>query len=241
MEELKIPNHVGVIVDGNGRWAKMRGLKRSEGHKAGAENMDKLFSYMISRGVKYISAYVFSTENFKRSKEEVDYLMNLIVLKFKKYLKKCNKENIKVVISGRKEGLRNDVLKVLDDLTKSTENNTNGVINFCLNYGGHAEIVDATKKIYDDAKNGKIDINKLDEEIFSKYLYQDLPPIDFMIRTSGETRISNFMLWQVSYAEFYFPKTFFPDFNEKEFDLALLEYNKRDRRFGGIKYEDKSN
>lgn len=241
MDELKIPNHIGLIVDGNGRWAQARGLKRSEGHKAGADNMDKLFSYMLKRGVRIVSAYVFSTENFKRSKEEVDYLMNMVLLRFKKYIKKFNKENIKILVSGRREGLREDVLKAMDELVESTKNNTKGIVNFCLNYGGHAEIIDATKKIYEDAKNNKLDINTLDEETFSKYLYNELPPIDFMIRTSGENRISNFMLWQNSYAEFYFPKTLFPDFNEEEFEKALIEYNKRDRRFGGIKYENKSN
>ena len=241
MDELKIPNHIGLIVDGNGRWAQARGLKRSEGHKAGADNMDKLFSYMLQRGVRIVSAYVFSTENFKRSKEEVDYLMNMVLLRFKKYIKKFNKENIKILVSGRREGLRQDVLAAMDELVESTKNNTKGIVNFCLNYGGHAEIIDATKKIYEDAVNNKIDINELNEETFSKYLYHDLPPIDLMIRTSGENRISNFMLWQNSYAEFYFPKTYFPDFDEEEFEKALIEYNKRDRRFGGIKYENKNN
>lgn len=241
MDNLKIPNHVGVIVDGNGRWAKERGKSRSEGHKAGADNMEKLFSYMIEKGVRFISAYVFSTENFKRSKEEVDYLMNMIVKKFKLYKKKYSKENIRIVFSGRKEGLRDDVIKVINDLEEATKNNTKGTINFCLNYGGHAEIIDATKKIYDDVKNGVLNITELNEEIYEKYLYQELPPIDLLIRTSGENRISNFMLWQLSYSEFYFPKTYFPDFKKDEFDQAILEYNKRDRRFGGINYENKSN
>ena len=193
MDNLKIPNHVGVIVDGNGRWAKERGKSRSEGHKAGADNMEKLFSYMIEKGVRVISAYVFSTENFKRSKEEVDYLMNMIVKKFKLYKKKYSKENIRIVFSGRKEGLRDDVVQVINDLEEATKNNTKGTINFCLNYGGHAEIIDATKKIYDDVKNGVLNITELNEEIYEKYLYQELPPIDLLIRTSGENRISNFI------------------------------------------------
>jgi len=165
----------------------------------------------------------------------------MVLLRFKKYIKKFNKENIKILVSGRREGLREDVLAAIDELVESTKNNTNGIVNFCLNYGGHAEIIDATKKIYEDVKNHKLDINELNEETYSKYLYHDLPPIDLMIRTSGENRISNFMLWQNSYAEFYFPKTLFPDFDEEEFEKALIEYNKRDRRFGGIKYENKSN
>lgn len=241
MDNLKIPVHVGLIVDGNGRWAKERGLSRSEGHKVGADNVEKICDYMFRRGVKVVSAYIFSTENFKRSKEEVDYLMDMIVKKFKLFSKKYKKENVKVVFSGRKDGLRDDVINVIESLSESTKDNTRGIINFCLNYGGHAEIIDATKKISNDIKNGILNSDELNEEIYSKYLYQDLPPIDLLIRTSGENRISNFMLWQLSYAEFYFPKVYFPDFNEDEFEQAILEYNKRDRRFGGINYEDANN
>ena len=236
-EGLNIPNHVGIIVDGNGRWAKERGLSRSEGHKAGADNLEHLSRYIINKGVKVVSLYVFSTENFKRSKEEVDYLMNLFVTKFKKDAKIYNKENIKVVFSGTKNNLRDDVIKAIEEITEMTKNNTKGTINFCLNYGGHLEIIDAVKKIV----NENVDINTLTEENFSKYFYNDLPPVDFLIRTSGENRISNFMLWQISYAEFYFPETKFPDFKEKEFDEAILVYNGRNRRFGGINYENKTN
>lgn len=240
-DNLKIPAHVGIIVDGNGRWAKERGMSRSEGHRVGADNVEKMCDYMFKRGVKVVSAYIFSTENFKRSKEEVDYLMDMIVKRFKLFSKKYKKENLKVVFSGRKEGLRDDVVNVIESLSESTKNNTRGIINFCLNYGGHAELIDATKKISNDVKNGILNLDELNEEIYSKYLYQDLPPIDLLIRTSGENRISNFMLWQLSYAEFYFPKVYFPDFNEEEFEQAILEYNKRDRRFGGINYEDANN
>lgn len=236
-EILKIPTHVGIIVDGNGRWAKEKGLSRSMGHKAGADNLEKISRYAFECGVKVLSLYVFSSENFKRSKEEVDYLMNLFTNKFKKDAKIYNKENIKVVFSGRREPLREDVLKTIDEITETTKNNTKGIINFCLNYGGQFEIIDAVKKLSQD----NVDIENLDIETFSHYMYQDLPSIDLLIRTSGEQRLSNFMLWQCSYAEFYFPNTYFPDFNKDEFDLAILKYNKRDRRFGGINYETKSN
>lgn len=236
-EILKIPTHIGIIVDGNGRWAKKRGLSRSMGHKAGSENLDKLSRYALKRGVKVLSLYVFSTENFKRSNEEVDYLMDLFIKKFRKYSENFNKENIKVLFSGRREPLKEEVLNALDEMTEKTKNNTGGIINFCINYGGQYEIIDAIKKI----KNDNVDIDNLDINTFSKYMYQDLPPIDLMVRTSGEMRISNFMLWQNSYAEFYFPDIYFPDFDEKELDLAILKYNKRDRRFGGINYETKSN
>lgn len=240
-DRLNIPNHVAIIVDGNGRWAKSRGLSRSMGHKAGSENLEKIAKYAVSKGVKILSLFVFSTENFKRSKEEVDYLMNLFVTKFKSIGEKLNKENIKIVFSGRREPLNNDVLNTIDNITEQTKNNTKGIINFCLNYGGHSEIIDAAKKISVDHQNNKLDLNCLDETVFQKYLYQDLPPIDFLIRTSGENRISNFMLWQLSYAEFYFTTTYFPDFDSQAFDKAIIEYNNRNRRFGGINDETKSN
>lgn len=228
---LCIPSHVGIIVDGNGRWAKKQGLSRSLGHKAGADNLEKISRYAMKCGVKYLSLYVFSTENFKRSKEEVDYLMDLFMNKFKLDAKKYNKENIKVVFSGRREPLSTGVLNTIDEVTKMTENNTGGVINFCLNYGGRTEIIDATKKMIKDSINPE----DIDEELMNKYMYQDLPPVDLLIRTSGEMRLSNFMLWQNSYAEFYFPDTYFPDFKKKDFDLAIDKYNNRDRRFGGVK------
>lgn len=236
-EILKVPTHVGIIVDGNGRWAKERGLSRSMGHKAGADNLEKISRYAFKCGVKVLSLYVFSTENFKRSKEEVDYLMDLFTNKFKKDAKKYNKDNIKVVFSGRREPLSQNVLDTIDNVTNMTKDNTGGIINFCLNYGGQSEIIDAIKKL----KEENVDIDNLDIETFNHYMYQDLPPIDLLIRTSGEQRISNFMLWQCSYSEFYFPDTYFPDFHKDEFDLAILKYNKRDRRFGGINYETKSN
>ena len=242
MDELKIPNHVAIIMDGNGRWATNRGLKRSEGHKEGSKTLEKVAIHAINKGVKVLSVYAFSTDNFKRTKEEVDYLMNLFILMFKTKFKVIDKENIKVIFSGRRKSpLPKKVITMMEKMEIETKNNTGGILNICINYGGHSEIIDATKKIIDDVKKEKVDINDLDEAMFSKYLYQDLAPIDLLIRTSGENRISNFMLWQLSYSEFYFPKTYFPDFDEKQFDLALLEYNRRDRRFGGIKNEEKNN
>ncbi|NLL44843.1 MAG: di-trans,poly-cis-decaprenylcistransferase [Mollicutes bacterium] len=237
---LKIPNHVGIIVDGNGRWAKKKGMSRSEGHSEGAKNLINLSRYIFSKGIKILSVFVFSTENFKRSKQEVDYLMNLFVTMFNQYCKDLKKENVKIVFSGRREFLPKKVLEVMDKVIKTTKDNNNGILNVCLNYGGQAEIVDATKKMIDDVLEKRIKKEEINEELFSKYLYNDLPPIDFLIRTSGELRISNFILWQLAYAELYFPKTYFPDFKEKEFDEAILEYNKRNRRFGGINYEDKN-
>ena len=239
---LKIPNHVGIILDGNGRWAQSKNKTRSEGHKAGFENLKKLSTYILSKGIKILSVYAFSTENFKRSKEEVDYLMDLFVKKFKTEKSYFKKNNVKVVFSGiRKSPLPDDVIDSINGMEEYTKDCNGGILNICINYGSHAEIIDAVKKINEDVLNKKLDINALDEKIFNSYLYQDLDPIDLLTRTSGELRLSNFMLWQNSYAEFYFPNVHFPDFNEKEFDKAILEYTSRDRRFGGIKYEEKSN
>lgn len=232
MEKLKIPYHVGIILDGNGRWATERGLKRSEGHKAGFETLKILSKHVFTRGVKVLSVFAFSTENFNRTKDEVDYLMNLFLKGFKSSIKEFNKNNIKVVFSGRKEPLSDKVYKSMKSLEKETLNNTGGVLNICLNYGGQTEIVDTTKKLINDVLDGKLKTEDITPEIFMKNLYNDLPPIDFLIRTSGEIRVSNFMLFSLAYAEMYFPHTYFPDFKEDEFDKALEEYTKRDRRFG---------
>jgi len=230
-KNIKIPNHVAIILDGNGRWAKERGKKRTEGHKEGFKRLKSISKYILNTGTKYLSVFAFSTENFKRPKEEVDFLMNLFIEGFKKDSKYFVKENIKVVFSGRKENLRKDVLDAMDKLEELTQNNTLGTLNICLNYGGRAEIVDAVNKIIN---NNHKEIN---EDILSSYMYNELPDIDLMIRTSGEVRISNFMLWQLSYAELYFPKCYFPDFDEEEYQKALLEYNNRSRRFGSLNNE----
>ena len=233
---LKVPNHVAIILDGNGRWAKERGLTRSMGHDAGFTNLKNVSKYILSKGIKVLSVYAFSTENFKRSKDEVDYLMHIFTSKFKSCIKDFNKENIKVVFSGRDKPLPNKVLKAMKELEEATKDNTKGILNICINYGGRSELVDTCKKISKMVENKEISIDDIDEELVSRNLYNDLPDVDLMIRTSGELRLSNFMLWQNSYAEFYFPKTYFPDFDEEEFDKAIIEYTKRDRRFGNIDY-----
>lgn len=229
LDNIKIPCHVGIIMDGNGRWAKERGLNRSKGHEAGYKTLKTTAKYILDSGVKVLSVFAFSTENFNRPKEEVDFLMNLFIKGFKKDSAFFNKENIKVIFSGRKEPLKKDVIEAMEYLSKSTKNNTKGILNICLNYGGRSEIVDAVNHIIKD------NLKEVDEEVINNYLYNKLPDIDLLIRTSGEVRISNFMLWQLSYAELYFPKCYFPDFNQEEFDKALLEYTKRDRRFGSVK------
>lgn len=238
---MRVPNHVGIIVDGNGRWATQKGKKRSEGHLAGSKNLDNLCQYIFDKGVKILSLYVFSTENFKRSDEEVNYLMDLFIKKFKNDFKIFNKKDIKIVFSGRREPLRQEILDIIDDITYKTKNNKSGILNFCLNYGSHAEIIDAVKKINKDIINNKLVIDELNDDIFKNYLYNNLPDVDLLIRTGGEVRLSNFMLWQCAYAELYFTDILFPDFNEAELEKALDSYSKRDRRYGGINYEKKSN
>ena len=228
---LKIPNHVAIIVDGNGRWAQERGLSRSRGHDAGYRNLKKLGKYILSRDIKILSVYLFSTENFKREASEVQYLMDLFLKMFRRDKKFFMDNNIKVVVSGRDELLSKKVIQARDEMVECTKNNTGGILNICFNYGGRAEIVDACKRIIETG----ISPEEVNEEVFGKYLYHNLPDVDLLIRTSGELRISNFLLWQLSYAEFYFPEVYFPDFKESDFDQAIMEYTKRDRRFGGIK------
>lgn len=234
MEENILPNHVGIIMDGNGRWATKRGLNRSLGHKAGADNLKKLLRHIYNKKIKYVSIYAFSTENFKRSSEEVGYLMDLAIKMFIKEAKVFVNEKIKVIFSGSKDNLRDDVIKAMESIESSTKEYKDKTLNICFNYGGRLEITDAMKKIAKEIKAGNIEISDITENLITTNLYQNLPPLDFVIRTSGELRTSNFMIWQSTYAEYYFPKVLFPDFNEKEFDIAMEEYSKRKRRFGGV-------
>lgn len=233
--DLIIPNHIGIIMDGNGRWAQEHGMIRTMGHKKAIETLRELCVHMADVGVKYCSLYAFSTENFKRDTSEVEFLMNLFIVAFQKEMEFLKKMEVRVLFSGRRKPLPDKVLEAMDQIVEDTKDNSKLVLNICLNYGSHAEIVDTTKKLCEMYKSGKILLDEIDEEFISKNLYQDLPPLDFVIRTSGEQRLSNFMMYQASYAEFYFPKTYFPDFNSEEFDKAILEFNKRNRRFGGIK------
>ena len=235
MENIVVPKHVGIIMDGNGRWAKIRGKRRSFGHLEGSKTLENIALYAIECGVQVLSVYAFSTDNFKRSKEEVDYLMDLFITMFSKKMKKIRDNNIKVVFSGRRKPLREDVLVSMDKIVEETKNNTRGILNICLNYGGQEEIVDATKRIVELINKDKLNVDDIDKNSFYKYLYNDLPPLDLLIRTSGEYRISNFMPYQSTYSEFYFTNTLFPDFDSQEFDKAIESYNKRDRRFGNAK------
>lgn len=229
-------NHVAIIVDGNGRWAKERGKTRSEGHKEGEKNLEKLILHISKNtDIKVLSLYVFSTENLKRDRNEVEYLMNLFIKMVDRVKKKYKKENIKILFSGSRENFNQNVINGMDELARETDDNTGLIVNFCLNYGGRREIVDASKRIALEVKNNNLNLDDIDETLFGSYLYNKLPDVDFLIRTSGEMRISNFLLWQLSYAEFYFEKTYFPAFTPDKFDKVIEEYYNRDRRFGLIK------
>ena len=226
------PNHVAIIMDGNGRWAKEKGLRRSEGHLEGSKTLKKLVEYAFSHDIKILSVFAFSTENFKRSKNEVDYLMNLFVKMFEDYFDELNKKDIKLIFSKKEKGLPSKLEKIILNLTEKTKNNKSGIFNICINYGGQDEIIDTIKRISSKVKNNEIDIEDINKDIVEDNLYQQIPPIDLLIRTSGEYRISNFMLWHMAYSELYFTNTYFPDFKEKEFEKAIMEFENRHRRFG---------
>lgn len=233
-------NHVAIILDGNRRWAKKRHLPTLEGHRKGFDTLVNISKYILNTNINYLSVFAFSTENFNRSVAEVKYLMDLFANSFVKHINELNDENIKIVFSGVKDNLRTDVIDMMSYVEEKTKNNTKGILNICLNYGGHLDIVEATKKIVKDITNNKIKYEDINDKLFEKYLFNNLPPIDLMIRTSGEERLSNFMLWQLAYSELYFTDTNFPDFDISEFNKAVEEYNKRNRRFGGDSNETES-
>lgn len=225
-----VPAHVGFILDGNRRWAKNKGLPTLEGHRKGYENLKTIARHAFEKGVKYVSAYVFSTENWNRSKDEVDYLMNLAMKIAVKDSKELIKENIKIVVMGVEDKVPPKLIKAWREAEEDSKNNTGGTLALCFNYGGTREVTDAVKKI---VQNGD-STNNISEELISKNLYHpEVPDIDLVIRTSGEMRVSNFMLWRIRYSEFYFVKNHWPDFSINDLDSALDDYAKRHRRFGG--------
>ncbi len=235
-EEKKIPNHIAIILDGNGRWAKKRGMPRSYGHVVGCDNLEKMCNVICDRGVKYLTVYAFSTENWKRSAEEVGVLMNL----FRRYLKRCEKNAVKrqmrVKIIGDPTGLAPDIQDMIRELEDMSAGYDKMFFQIALNYGGRDEIRRAAEKIIADAREGKITEADMTEDCFASYLdTAGIPDPDLLIRTSGEERISNFLLWQLAYTEFYFADVPWPAFNEEELEKAIDKYNRRDRRFGGVK------
>lgn len=225
-------NHIAIILDGNGRWATVQGLPRNIGHKAGAETLEKLAKEADKLKLKYLTVYAFSTENWKRSKVEVDFLMRLFKIYFNKISKDKN-HNIKVKFFSSRDTLDQKYIDLINGTEKATENNTGLQLNICFNYGGRLEIVEAAKKIFSDINDKKLELEDINEELFSNYLYSaGIPDPDLIIRTSGELRLSNFLLWQMSYSELLFVDKNWPDFTIEDLKNAVKEYNKRNRTFG---------
>lgn len=235
IDKDNLPGHIAIIMDGNGRWARRRGMPRSAGHKEGANTLRKIVTSCYNVGIKYLTVYAFSTENWTRPKSEVDSLMNLLF----EYLKNADKEiggkNIRIRVVGNVNGLPEKVRNEIARVTHKTQKNSGLNLIFALNYGGRDEITNAVKKIARDANNGKLKIDEINEQLVSSYMYTEgIPDPDLLIRPSGERRISNFLLWQCAYTEFWYSNILWPDFREDDLLKAIQDYQKRNRRYGGI-------
>lgn len=229
--KIEFPQHIAIIMDGNGRWAKRRGLPRTFGHREGAKTLQKILKHAAKLGVKYLTVYAFSTENWNRSEEEVSTLMKL----FSKYIKSeeasLMKNQVRFLVSGRKSKISTKLWEEIRTLEEKTSQNTGITFNIAFNYGGRAEIVDAVNQLLQEKKES------ITEEDISRNLYQSLPDPELVIRTSGEYRISNFLLWQLAYSEIYVTDLLWPEFDEKALEAAIANYQKRERRFGGVNEE----
>ena len=235
---LKIPAHVAVILDGNGRWAKKKHMPRTYGHMQGSKVVEDMLYVADDLGIQYFTVYAFSTENWKRSEEEVGTLMSILRKYLKDCVKKSMKNNVRCRVIGRREELSDDIVESINNLEEKTKNNTGLNFTIAINYGGRDEIVRAVQKIARDVKEGKIAPEAIDEAMINANLdTKDIPDPDLLIRTSGEQRLSNYLPWQLAYTEFYFTDVFWPDFNREELIKACEKYNKRDRRYGGVKEE----
>jgi len=238
-EQLTIPRHIAVIMDGNGRWAVERGLDREEGHRAGRHAARRFMRAAQARDVEVVSLYAFSTENWMRPSPEVDALMELIETALLVELEELCRHGVKLRVSGRRWALPKPLQRALKNAEAATVENTSMVLNLCVNYGGQVEIIDATKGIARDVKAGKLAIDDIDEDMFDDYLYvPDIPQVDLLIRPGGDLRVSNFLLWQIAYAEFYSMGKYWPDFQPEDLDEAIEEYSRRQRRFGGLVLDD---
>ena len=236
---MKIPQHVAVILDGNGRWAKSKGMPRNYGHMQGAKNVEVICEEAYKLGIKYLTVYAFSTENWNRPQDEVDALMKLLRNYMKTCLKTAAKNDMKIRVIGDKTRLDEDIRDRIAELEESTKNN--GGLNFqiAINYGSRDEMRRAIVSLAKDCMDGKVNPDDITESLFDTYLdTHDIPDPDLMIRTSGEQRLSNYLLWQLAYSEFYFTDVPWPDFSKEELVKAIEQYNKRDRRFGGVKEEE---
>lgn len=238
---MNVPEHIAIILDGNGRWAKKRGMPRGYGHIKGCENLEKICDVVRDMGVKYLTVYAFSTENWKRSREEVDGLMKL----FRSYLKRCKKSakknNMRVKIIGDPSAFAPDIQESIRDLEEYSKDFDHIYFQIALNYGGRDELVRASRKLAQAVKDGKIAPEEITEKTVEQFLdTAGIPDPDLLIRTSGEQRLSNYLLWQLAYTEFYFTDVPWPDFDKAELEKAIAKYNERDRRYGGVK-EEKEN
>lgn len=235
LDTNKIPQHVAMILDGNGRWAKKRSLPRTFGHRKGAFNIEKIAIACQNLGIKYLTCYCFSTENWKRPQDEVNYLMKLPIRYFKKAYKTIIESNIKIQVIGRRDRFPKELLDAIIEVEEKTKNHTGLTLTLCLDYGSYDEITTAFKQIADEVIKGQINIDDITPEVITNHLFtKDLPQVDLLIRTSGEYRISNYLLWQIAYSEFYFTDVLWPDFNEEELNKAIYDYQNRNRRFGGL-------
>lgn len=231
----KIPTNLGIIMDGNGRWAKKRGLPRTAGHVTGAQVFRKIAKYCEKCGVRYLTVYAFSTENWRRPKDEVESIMNLLRQYLKESLADFQQENIVVRFIGNREELAQDIRDLIEEAEESTADKTGMTLNIALNYGGQQEILHATRALAQRVADGLLDPNDINEKMLQDALYTgEQPPVDLILRPSGEYRLSNFLIWQSAYAEFVFMDVLWPDFKEQDLDWAFEEYARRDRRFGGV-------
>ena len=236
LSNLNIPNHVAIILDGNGRWAKKRFMPRNYGHMHGAKVVEQICEDADSIGIKYLTVYAFSTENWNRPQDEVEALMKLLRNYLKDCIKRANNNNMRVRVIGEKSRLSDDIRSKIEELEECSKNNTGLNFTIALNYGSRDEIVRAVREISKNVKDGKISESDIDDKMISDYLdTRGIPDPDLLIRTSGEERLSNFLLWQLAYTEFYFTDVLWPDFNKKELIKAVEKYNERDRRFGKVK------
>ena len=228
-ENNNLPAHIGIIMDGNGRWATLRGKPRKYGHLAGSKTVEKTVAYAFDKGIKAVSLYAFSSENWNRPKEEVEGIFSLIEKFLKTSVKKLTDGNVKLIVSGSREGLPDKLIKTIDKSVNKTKNNDGGILNVAVNYGGRADIINAVNKLI---KSGKTEITE--QDVSDNLSTAGLPPLDFIIRTAGEKRLSNFMLFEASYSELYFTDVLWPDFTKEKLDEALKDYRSRKRNFGGI-------
>ncbi len=238
-KQIHVPKHIAFIMDGNGRWAKERNQPRTFGHKQGVKNIRDLAIECNRLGIKAMTVYAFSTENWSRPSTEVQYIFKLPKVFFSLYIKELIENNIQIKMIGHLNALPKATQKVIVEAMNQTAHNTGMILCFAVNYGGQDEIVHATKQVAQDVIDGKLSINEMDASVFEKYLMTNtLPPLEYLVRTSGELRLSNFLLWQSAYAEFYFTDIKWPDFNVEALHVALDDFNRRQRRYGGVKDED---